>query len=78
MARYTDAVCRQCRREGQKLFLKGERCYSDKCAINRRSFAPGQHGKARKKLSEYGLQLREEAEGAPVLWGAGRTVPPLF
>ena len=59
MARYTDAVCRQCRREGQKLFLKGERCYSDKCAINRRSFAPGQHGKARKKLSEYGLQLRE-------------------
>ena len=52
MARYTDAVCRQCRREGQKLFLKGERCYSDKCAINRRSFAPGQHGKARKKLSE--------------------------
>ena len=60
MARYTDAVCRQCRREGQKLFLKGERCYSDKCAINRRSFAPGQHGKARKKLSEYGLQLREK------------------
>ncbi|MBQ6059238.1 MAG: 30S ribosomal protein S4 [Clostridia bacterium] len=60
MARYTDAVCRQCRREGQKLFLKGERCYSEKCAINRRSFAPGQHGKARKKLSEYGLQLREK------------------
>ena len=60
MARYTDAVCRQCRREGQKLFLKGERCYSDKCAINRRSFAPGQHGKARKKLSEYCLQLREK------------------
>ena len=60
MARYTDAVCRQCRREGQKLFLKGERCYSDKCAINRRSFAPGQHGKARKKLSEDGLQLREK------------------
>ena len=60
MARYTDAVCRQCRREGQKLVLKGERCYSDKCAINRRSFAPGQHGKARKKLSEYGLQLREK------------------
>ena len=60
MARYTDAVCRQGRREGQKLFLKGERCYSDKCAINRRSFAPGQHGKARKKLSEYGLQLREK------------------
>ncbi|SBW10562.1 30S ribosomal subunit protein S4 [uncultured Eubacteriales bacterium] len=61
MARYTDAVCRQCRREGQKLFLKGDRCYSDKCAIDRRPFAPGQHGQARnKKLSEYGMQLREK------------------
>ena len=60
MARYTDAVCRQCRREGMKLFLKGDRCYSDKCAINKRSFAPGQHGKMKKKLSEYGLQLREK------------------
>lgn len=58
MARYTGAVCRQCRREGQKLFLKGERCYSDKCAIDRRSYAPGQHGQNRKKVSEYGLQLR--------------------
>ncbi len=58
MARYTGAVCRQCRREGQKLFLKGERCYSDKCAIARRDFAPGQHGQARKKPSEYGIQLR--------------------
>ncbi len=58
MARYTGAVCRQCRREGQKLFLKGERCYSDKCALTRRSFAPGQHGQARKKNSEYGIQLR--------------------
>ncbi len=58
MARYTGAVCRQCRREGQKLFLKGERCYSDKCALARRSFAPGQHGQARKKSSEYGIQLR--------------------
>lgn len=60
MARYTGAVCRQCRRENQKLFLKGERCYSDKCAFARRSFAPGQHGQngARKKVSEYGLQLR--------------------
>ena len=58
MARYTGAVCRQCRREGQKLFLKGERCYSDKCALTRRSFAPGQHGQARKKVSEYGVQLR--------------------
>ncbi len=61
MARYTGAVCRQCRREGQKLFLKGDRCYSDKCGIDRRPFAPGQHGQARnKKLSEYGLQLREK------------------
>lgn len=58
MARYTGAVCRQCRREGQKLFLKGERCYTDKCAISRRSHAPGQHGQGRKKNSEYGLQLR--------------------
>ena len=58
MARYTEAVCRQCRREGQKLFLKGERCYTDKCAINRRAYAPGQHGQGRKKTSEYGLQLR--------------------
>ncbi|HIX13696.1 MAG TPA: 30S ribosomal protein S4 [Candidatus Anaerofilum faecale] len=60
MARYTGAVCRQCRREGQKLFLKGERCYSEKCSMNHRAFAPGQHGQlnARKKVSEYGLQLR--------------------
>ena len=60
MARYTDAVCRLCRREGQKLFLKGDRCYSDKCAIARREYAPGQHGQGRKKISEYGLQLREK------------------
>ena len=58
MARYTGAVCRHCRREGQKLFLKGERCYSDKCAIARRAYAPGQHGQGRKKVSEYGIQLR--------------------
>lgn len=58
MARYTGAVCRQCRREGKKLFLKGERCYSDKCAVTRRQSVPGQHGKARKKTSEYGIQLR--------------------
>lgn len=58
MARYTGAVCRQCRREGKKLFLKGERCYTDKCAIARRAYAPGQHGQGRKKNSEYGLQLR--------------------
>ena len=58
MARYTGAVCRMCRREGQKLFLKGERCYSDKCAFARRGYAPGQHGQGRKKVSEYGIQLR--------------------
>ncbi len=58
MARYTGAVCRLCRREGQKLFLKGERCYSEKCSMNIRGYAPGQHGQGRKKSSEYGLQLR--------------------
>ena len=58
MARYTDAVCKLCRREGQKLFLKGQRCYTDKCAVARRAYAPGQHGQGRKKNSEYGLQLR--------------------
>lgn len=60
MARYRGSVCRHCRREGQKLFLKGDRCFSDKCAFVRRAFAPGQHGQsgARKKVSEYGLQLR--------------------
>ena len=59
MARYTGAVCRLCRREGQKLFLKGERCYTDKCAVARRAYAPGQHGQARnRKASEYGKQLR--------------------
>ena len=60
MARYTDANCRLCRREGQKLFLKGERCYSTKCAMEKRSYAPGQHGQGRKKVSEYGTQLREK------------------
>ncbi len=60
MARYTGAVCRQCRREGQKLFLKGDRCYSGKCALERRAYAPGQHGQSRKKYSEYALQLREK------------------
>ena len=60
MARYTDANCKLCRREGQKLFLKGERCYSSKCALERRNYAPGQHGQARKKISDYGLQLREK------------------
>jgi small subunit ribosomal protein S4 len=61
MARYTGAVCRLCRREGMKLFLKGERCYTEKCAIEKRNLPPGQHGKLRKaKLAGYGLQLREK------------------
>ena len=60
MARYTDASCRLCRREGEKLFLKGERCYTNKCSVSKRGFAPGQHGQNKKKLSEYGIQLREK------------------
>lgn len=60
MARYTNAVCRLCRREGQKLFLKGDRCYTEKCAVDRRTYPPGQHGQGRSKASEYGLQLREK------------------
>lgn len=60
MARYTGPVCRLCRREGTKLFLKGDRCYTDKCAMNKRAFAPGQHGQSRKKVTEYGMQLREK------------------
>ena len=60
MARYSGAVCRQCRRENTKLFLKGDRCYTDKCAVERRNYAPGQHGQRRTKVSEYGVQLREK------------------
>jgi small subunit ribosomal protein S4 len=60
LARYTDSVCRLCRRENLKLFLKGERCYTDKCAIERRSYPPGQHGQGRPKFSEYSIQLREK------------------
>lgn len=60
MARYNDAVCRQCRREAMKLFLKGDRCYTDKCSVERRAYGPGQHGQRRGKLSEYGAQLREK------------------
>ena len=60
MARYTGPSCKLCRREGTKLYLKGERCLSDKCAINRRTSAPGQHGAAKKKMTEYGMQLREK------------------
>ena len=60
MARYIGESCRICRREGEKLFLKGSRCYTDKCALTRRAYAPGQHGQKRKKQSEYGVQLREK------------------
>ena len=60
MARYTGPACKLCRREGTKLFLKGDRCLSDKCAISRRNTAPGQHGAQNKKLKEYGMQLREK------------------
>jgi len=60
LARYRDSVCRLCRREGTKLFLKGERCFTDKCAFERRQYPPGQHGQGRHKATEYGLQLREK------------------
>lgn len=62
MARYTGAVCKLCRREGKKLFLKGDRCYTGKCSVERRAYAPGQHGQGRKKNSEYGLQLRAKQQ----------------
>ncbi|MBQ8027942.1 MAG: 30S ribosomal protein S4 [Clostridia bacterium] len=62
MSRYTGAVCKMCRREGKKLFLKGDRCYTGKCAFERRSYAPGQHGQNRSKNSEYGLQLRAKQQ----------------
>lgn len=62
MSRYTGAVCKQCRREGKKLFLKGDRCYTGKCALERRTYAPGQHGQGRKKPSEYGIQLRNKQQ----------------
>ena len=60
MARYNDAKCRLCRREGQKLFLKGDRCYTDKCAYERRPYPPGQHGSPSRKMSDYAVQLREK------------------
>ena len=60
MARYRDSVCRICRREGLKLFLKADRCYTDKCSIDRRAYPPGQHGQGRKKVTDYGTQLREK------------------
>ena len=70
MARYKDEQCRICRREGQKLFLKGSRCYSDKCSVSRRNYAPGEHGQKRAKLSEYGTQLREKQK-TKAFYGVG-------
>ena len=73
MARYTDAVCRLCRREGMKLFLKGAKCFSDKCPIEKRNFAPGQHGKDRKaKIVGYGLQLREKQKAKRIYFTRSR------
>lgn len=68
MARYSDSYCRRCRSEQMKLFLKGDRCFTDKCAIERRQYPPGQHGQRRRKLSEYGIQLREK-QRAKSLYG---------
>ena len=70
MSRYKDEQCRICRREGQKLFLKGARCYTDKCSIARRNYAPGEHGQGRKKISEYGTQLREKQK-TKAFYGVG-------
>ena len=73
MARYTDPVCRLCRREGMKLFLKGTKCFSDKCPIEKRNFAPGQHGKDRKaKIVGYGLQLREKQKAKRIYFAQER------
>ena len=67
MARYTDANCKLCRREGEKLFLKGSRCFGAKCSFEKKSFPPGQHGKSRKfKVSEYGMQLREKQKAREI------------
>jgi small subunit ribosomal protein S4 len=68
MARYTGPLCRLCRREGEKLFLKGTRCYTDKCGVERRKYPPGQHGQNRGKLSDYGMQLREKQKVRRVYW----------
>ena len=70
MSRYKDEQCRICRREGQKLFLKGSRCYSDKCSITRRNYAPGQNGQNKSKISEYGTQLREKQK-TKAFYGVG-------
>ena len=79
MARYTGAVCRLCRREGMKLFLKGERCYADTCAIEKRNVPPGHHGKGRKaKLMGYGLQLREKQKVKRIYGVLESQFPPVL
>lgn len=79
MARYTGAVCRLCRREGQKLFLKGERAIPSKCSwLGLRGYAPGQHGQGRKKSSEYGMQLRAKQTARRFYGVPGKSVPSLF
>lgn len=78
MARYTEAVCRLCRREGLKLFLKGDRCFGGKCAFDNREYAPGQHGQSRKKVSEYGLQLREKQKAKRIYGMLERQFHNLF
>ena len=77
MAKYTEAKCRICRREGCKLFLKGDRCFTDKCAYDRRPYAPGQHGRARKKVSEYAVQLREKQKTRQLRY-PGKAVPRIL
>jgi small subunit ribosomal protein S4 len=78
MARYIGAVCKLCRREGMKLFLKGERCYTEKCAQTRRPYPPGQHGQARIKLTEYARPPPREAEGPPHLRPRREAVPRYY
>ena len=78
MARDTSPQCKQCRREGQKLFLKGERCLTDKCGVERRAYPPGDHGRGRQKQSEYRVQLREKQKATPLLRRAREAVPPLL
>lgn len=68
MARYTGPLCRLCRREGEKLFLKGTRCYTEKCGVERRKYPPGQHGQSRTKISDYGMQLREKQKARRMYW----------
>ena len=78
MSRYVGSVCRLCRREGEKLFLKGARCYSDKCGIERRPYPPGQHGQRRSKISDYGVQLREKQKLKRIYGVAEKPMRNLF